>query len=112
MPDVRPERRVLLELEQLLGLIEGLAAEGDRYRYDSDDRYRWVIHRIWIAIGNEAQAYLATITDQHKQPWYGLYLFRNVLAHRRLPEIDEDEVWRMTTIRPIELRKRVQNLLR
>jgi hypothetical protein len=28
-----------------------------------------------------------------------LYLQRNVLAHRRLPDIDEDRVWRDTVLR-------------
>lgn len=40
-----------------------------------------------------------------------LYRLRNMLAHDRLPDIDEDEVWRMTTIRPAQLRKQVHDLL-
>jgi hypothetical protein len=34
-----------------------------------------------------------------------------MLAHDRLPDIDEDEVWRMTTIRPAQLREQVRDLL-
>ena len=112
MADMRPERHALFELDELLRLIAELAAEGNRSRYDSEDRYRWVIHRLWIAAGNEAQAYLAATANRQAQPWYRLYLFRNLLAHRRLTDIDEDEVWRNTTIRPAELRKQVRNLLK
>jgi len=32
-------------------------------------------------------------------PWRALRLLRNDLAHVRLPDIDEDAVWRMTNIR-------------
>jgi hypothetical protein len=54
--DLRPDRHILLELDALLARIEMLLAEGDRARSDSDERYRWVLHRLWIAAGNEALA--------------------------------------------------------
>ena len=38
-------------------------------------------------------------TPRHAEPWAGMYLQRNVLAHRRLPDIDEDRVWRNTVLR-------------
>ncbi|MGH3505314.1 MAG: hypothetical protein ACRDQA_31135 [Nocardioidaceae bacterium] len=113
-PETRPDRHALLELDALLERIETLAAEGDRGRYDTDDRYRWVIQRLWIAVGNEAYAY-AKLTGhnlERDQPWAGLYQLRNRLAHRRLPDIDEDEVWRMTALRPDPLRQRARKLLR
>jgi uncharacterized protein with HEPN domain len=105
----RPERRTLLELDALLGKLERLAAEGDRELYDADERYRWVIHRLWIAAGNEA-AVLEQST--HDQTWSGLRKLRNELAHQRLPDIDEDAVWRMTSLRPASLRAEVRELLR
>jgi len=37
-------------------------------------------------------------------PWRALRLLRNDLAHVRLPDIDEDAVWRMTNIRTASLR--------
>lgn len=40
-----------------------------------------------------------------------LYRLRNILAHDRPPDIDEDEVWWMTTIRPAELREQICDLL-
>ena len=43
----------MLELDALLAKLEQLAAEGNRGHYDTDERYRWVIHRLWIAVGNE-----------------------------------------------------------
>lgn len=46
------------------------------------------------------------------QPWARLCRLRNMLAHDRLPDIDEDEVWRMTAVRPAALRDRVRGLLR
>lgn len=52
----RPERGAVLELRELLDEIDALASEGDRTRYDEDRRYRWVIHHLWIAVGNEAAA--------------------------------------------------------
>jgi len=33
--------------------------EGDAARFDGESRYRWVLHRLWIAVGNEALAYTA-----------------------------------------------------
>lgn len=41
----------------------------------------------------------------------GRYQLRNRLAHRRLPDIDEDEVWRMTQLRPERLHRHVDELL-
>jgi len=34
-----------------------------------------------------------------------------MLAHDRIPDIDENEAWRMTTIRLAQLRKQVHDLL-
>lgn len=67
-----------------------------------------MVHRLWIAVGNEALAY-ARLTGQNlqvDQPWARLYRLRNMLARDRLPDIDEDEVWRMTAVRPAALRAR------
>lgn len=104
----RPARRSLLELDALLEKLGQLAAEGDRRRYDDDERYRWVIHRLWIAAGNEAVALDPRLSQE--QPWSGLRRLRNELAHRRLPDIDEDTVWRMTTLRPRPLRERLREV--
>ncbi len=100
-PPVRPDRQALLELDALLGHIIRLRDAGSRARYDSDHDYRWALHRVWIAIGNEALAYAdaAGIDPRRAQPWASLYLQRNVLAHRRLPDIDDDRVWRDTVLR-------------
>ncbi|MGH3764193.1 MAG: HepT-like ribonuclease domain-containing protein [Pseudonocardiaceae bacterium] len=104
---------MLLELDALLEQIQSLATEGDREQFDKDDRYRWVLHRLWIAVGNEALAYarLTGRNPQVDQPWARLYRLRNMLAHDRLPDIDEDEVWRMTAVRPAALRAQVRGLL-
>jgi hypothetical protein len=97
----RPDRQALLELDALLGHIIRLRDAGSRSRYDSDLDYRWAIHRIWIATGNEAFAFTdaAGLNPRHTQPWARTYQRRNVLAHRRLPDIDEDRVWRYTVLR-------------
>lgn len=50
-----------------------------------------MIHRLWIAVGNEADAYATLIGDRHAEPWRTLYSLRNKLAHVRLPDVDEDE---------------------
>ena len=111
--DVRADRHALLELDALLFRIEALAAGGDRRKFETDDEFRWVLHRLWIAVGNEALAYARlTGVDPHgDQPWARLYQLRNKLAHRRLPDIDEDEVWRVTALRPASLRAQVRELL-
>lgn len=112
--DIRTDRHALLELDALLARIEALAAETDRNAFENDDHLRWVLHRLWIAVGNEALAYarLTGIDPYVDQPWARLYQLRNKLAHRRLPDIDEAEVWRMTALRPASLRSQVRELLR
>lgn len=112
--DLRPDRHVLLELTALLDELIRIRDGGDRARFDTDQRYRWLLHRVWIAVGNEAHAY-AWLTGRSldtDSPWAGLYQLRNRLAHRRLPDIDEDEVWRLTQLRPELLLDHVAVLLR
>lgn len=108
----RPERRALIELDALLTILELLASEGDAARFTSDDRYRWTIERLWIAVGNEAFAYVDCLRDPRRQPWRALVELRNELAHRRLPDIDRDKIWRMTVIRPARLRAQVREALK
>lgn len=55
--DVRADRHALLELDALLAQIETLAADGGRNKFENDDHLRWVFHRLWTAVGNEALAY-------------------------------------------------------
>lgn len=112
--DVRPDRHALLELDALLRRIERLVDVGDRRRFDVDENYRWVLHRLWIAVGNEALAYAQATgrSPYTEQPWARLYRLRNTLAHQRLPDIDEDEVWRACVLRPGEIRGKVRELLR
>jgi hypothetical protein len=99
--DSRPDRHALLELHALLAQLAKLRSEGDPDRFTSDDRYRWLLHRLWIAAGNEALAY----TQATGQPvradktWANLYDLRNHLAHSRLPDIDENLVRRFTWTR-------------
>ena len=109
---VRPERRALLELVALLERIQDLAGQGDRSRFNDDDHYRWVIERLWIAVGNEADAYLQLATPRQQEPWRSLRRLRNELAHVRLADIDRDEVWRVTVLRPEQLIDRARRLLR
>jgi hypothetical protein len=62
--DVRPDRHALLEFDALLTEIIALRDEGDGDRFEHDHRYRWVLHRLWIAAGNEALAYTTAIGRQ------------------------------------------------
>jgi uncharacterized protein with HEPN domain len=112
--DVRADRHALLELDGLLARIELLTRGVDRDRFNADEQFRWVLHRLWIAVGNEALAYavFAGLNPGTDQPWARLYNIRNKLAHRRLPDVDEDEVWRITVLRPEPLRRAVRDLLR
>ncbi len=57
--EIRPDRHALLGLDALLHQIGALRDEGDADRFGKDSRYRWVLHRLWIAAGNEALAYTA-----------------------------------------------------
>jgi hypothetical protein len=112
-PDTRPDRHALLELQALLGHIAALRREGDADRFAADARYRWILHRLWIAAGNEALAY----TQALKQPiradrvWANLYDLRNHLAHSRLPDIDEALVRRFTWARLDSLHATTQHHL-
>lgn len=100
-PPRRPDRLALLELDALLTHVTRLRDAGDRNRYDTDLDYRWALHRVWIAVGNEALAYAEAVglDGRRAQPWARLYLQRNMLAHQRLPDIDDDGVWRDTVLR-------------
>lgn len=108
--DLRPDRHALLELDALLSEIRSLRAEGDATRFAADPRYRWVLHRLWIAAGNEALAY-TTATGQSVRSgrlWANLYDLRNHLAHSRLPDVDEGLVQRFTWTRTDSLHANVQ----
>ncbi len=49
---------------------------------NADDRYRWVLHRLWIAAGNEALAYTQATGHSVRadRTWANLYDLRNHLA--------------------------------
>jgi uncharacterized protein with HEPN domain len=100
-PDARPDRHALLELLALLTQIANLHGEGDAARFAADDRYRWLLHRLWIAAGNEALAYTRATGQPVRadRTWANLYDLRNHLAHSRLPDIDEALVQRFTWAR-------------
>jgi hypothetical protein len=110
--DVRPDRHALLELEALLGAIEALRDEGDAARFDRESRYRWILHRLWIAVGNGVLAYTAATGQPVRadRTWSNLYDLRNDLAHSRLPDIDEGLVRRCTWSRLDSLRETVVHL--
>jgi hypothetical protein len=99
--DSRPDRHALLELQTLLVQIAKLRSEGDASRFADDPRYRWILHRLWIAAGNEALAYTQAGGQPIRadQTWANLYDLRNHLAHSRLPDIDEGLVRRFTWAR-------------
>ena len=110
----RPDRHALLELQGLLTEIAVLRGEGDADRFAADARYRWVLHRLWIAAGNEALAY-AQATGQPiraDRTWANLYDLRNHLAHSRLPDIDESLVRRFTWARLDSLQAITEHFLR
>ena len=112
--DIHPDRHALLELDALLDQIALPRDEGNAARFGKDDRYRWVLHRLWIAAGNEALAH-TTATGQAvraDRTWANLYDLRNHLAHSRLPDIDEALVRRFTWSRAGPLRQTVQDHLR
>jgi hypothetical protein len=63
-PDARPDRHALLELQGLLAQIGALRGDGNANRFTTDARYRWTLHRLWIAAGNEALAYTQATGQQ------------------------------------------------
>ncbi|MDQ2894564.1 MAG: hypothetical protein M3Y09_02780 [Actinomycetota bacterium] len=99
--EVRPERHALLELQALLTQITAVRSEGDADRFITDDRYRWVLHRLWIAAGNEALAFTRAIGQPVRadNTRANLNDLCNHLAHSRLPDIDESLVRRFTWTR-------------
>lgn len=107
-----PWHRRLLEIQGLLheltNLVDGLTRPG----YDNDDVRRWAIHRLWIALGTEAGLYRIDphAPDNDHTLWATLYRLRNDLAHRSLPEIDEDTVWRMSALRLASIDRVVSGL--
>lgn len=113
-PDARPDRHALLELQALPTQIAALRGEGDADRFTTDARYRWILHRLWIAAGNEALG----LHPRHTQPvradrvWANLYDLRNHLAHSRLPDIDEGLVRRFTWARLDSLQATTHHHLR
>lgn len=115
MTDVHAaEHHALLELEALLEQIQRLRDEGDAEQFAADSRYRWVLHRLWIAVGNEALAYTTAhgIPVRQHALWANLYDLRNHLAHSRLPDVDEALVQRFTWTRTESLHDTVDTLLR
>jgi hypothetical protein len=112
--DARPDRHALLELDALLHAITTLRDEGDAARFGEDARYRWVLHRLWIAAGNEALAYTAATGQAVRadRTWANLYDLRNHLAHSRLPDIDEGLVRRFTWSRLGSLQDTIRKHLR
>jgi hypothetical protein len=112
--DARPDRHALLELDALLSEIAMLRDEGDAARFDREARCRWVLHRLWIAVGNEALAYTAATGQPVRadRTWSNLYDLRNHLAHSRLPDIDEGLVRRFTWSRLDPLQESIRHQLR
>lgn len=110
---VRPDRQALLELDALVTQIERLRDAGSPERFWDDNTYRWALHRLWICAGNEAAHYAdargRNVNDL--KPWGALYRLRNRLAHLRLPDIDDNEVWRYTVIQPDRYRRALRDLL-
>jgi hypothetical protein len=111
--DARPDRHALLELQALLDQIDILRSEGSADRFTADDRYRWILHRLWIAAGNEALAYTQATGQPARtdRTWANLYDLRNHHAHSRLPDIDEGLVRRFTWTRLDALRATTQHHL-
>jgi uncharacterized protein with HEPN domain len=111
--DARPDRHALLELQALLTQIAPLCDEGDAGRFTADDRYRWALHRLWIAAGSEGLAYTQATGEPVRadRTWANLYDLRNHLAHSRLPDIDEGLVRRFTWTRLDALRATTQHHL-
>jgi hypothetical protein len=91
-----------------------LRDEGGAARFSDDSHYRWVLHRLWIAVGNEALAYTTSKgqVERADRVWANLYDLSNHLAHSRLPDIDEGLVRRFTWSRLASLAETVGKHLR
>lgn len=109
----RPDRYALLEMRALVERIVHLRDDGGRDRYFSDEEHRWLIHRLWIAVGNEAMAYAQAVgLDPYQdEPWNRLRRVRNEPAHKRLADLDDEGVWRTTQVRPEPLLTRLAELI-
>src|SRR5271165_1554847 len=76
-----PDGHALLELQALLSEIAAPRGEGDAGRCAGDARYRWVLLRLWIAVGNDALAYTSATGQPVRadRTWANLYDLRNHL---------------------------------
>lgn len=84
---------LLAGLRRALDQLAGLAELG-RNRYDADVLMRLAIQRIWISVGNYAEAYRLSVgVAPGAQPWSEMYGYRSVLAHMLPEEINDDRVW-------------------
>jgi uncharacterized protein with HEPN domain len=112
--DARSDRHALPELQGLLTEIAALRGDGSSDRFAADARYRWVLHRLRIAAGNEALAYTQATGQPGRadRTWANLYDLRNHLAHSHLPDIDESLVRRFTWARLDSLQPTTEHYLR
>ena len=84
---------LLVGLGQCLDDIAAVLAAG-RPRYDTDPWARLALQRLWIIIGNLAEAYRGEVgLAEGTEPWAELYVYRCVLAHALPGELDEGRIW-------------------
>jgi uncharacterized protein with HEPN domain len=70
----------------------------DKLAWDTEERTRLAVERLWIEAGNTAEEYRRSAhVDSAVDPWAELYEYRNRLAHALPGDIDRNRVWRDTT---------------
>jgi len=86
--DIRPDRHALLELDALLDQSPSSATKATPHGSTKTPGTGGVLHRLWIAAGNQALAYTAAAGQAVRadRTWANLYDLRNHLAHSRLPD--------------------------
>jgi hypothetical protein len=90
--DAWRDRQALLELDALLGELIALRDKGEGDRFNHDQRYRWILHRLW---GRDRERGACSSRRgrpvRTTQPWAKLYGLRNHLSVIDFPTSMTDE---------------------
>jgi len=84
---------VLATLEQIQALMPA-----DMAAWDTDERTRLAVERLWISAGDAAEEYRrGARLETGVEPWAELAAYRNRVAHALPGDVSPERVWADTT---------------